>query len=155
MNDRDLVNLIVDDLQPFITVVNENFCKFISHLNKRYILPLISKFKGLIFNNIQELQQLLTQLLHDIMILVNFITDEWIAYHHLYIEIPYPHTSLNIAKKLAKTFDHWEFKECIFADISDIAPNVVKAISDLIELDYEVEHIRYAAYTIQYQLKKV
>ncbi|CAI2191597.1 19913_t:CDS:2, partial [Funneliformis geosporum] len=26
-------------------------------------------------------------------------------------EIPYPHTGLNIAEKLVKTFDHWGLKE--------------------------------------------
>src|SRR6266498_219526 len=49
--DKDLVDWIVDDLQPFTTIVNEKFRHLISHLNKRYALPSISKLKGLIFNN--------------------------------------------------------------------------------------------------------
>ncbi|CAI2186127.1 9775_t:CDS:1, partial [Funneliformis geosporum] len=48
-----------------------------------------------------------------------------------------------------------ELKECIFAGISDNTPNVVKIMSDLIELDYEVDHIRCAAHTIKLSVKKV
>ncbi|CAI2186682.1 3939_t:CDS:2, partial [Funneliformis geosporum] len=76
--DRDLVNWIVENLQPFTR---------------------------LIFNNVQELQQLLTQLLHDTIISIspNFELQQALLTIE---EIPYPHTGLNIAEKLAKTFDH-------------------------------------------------
>jgi len=173
--DKDLVDWIVDDLQPFTTIVNEKFRHLISHLNKRYALPSISKLKGLIFNNVQEKQQLLAQLLHDSMISTNFTTDEWTAYHRPYIgitihwisanfelhqalltieEIPYPHTGWNIAQKLAKTFDNWGLNNRIFVGVSDNAANVTKAMSDLAEFEYEIKHIRCAAHTIQLSVKK-
>ena len=165
----------MDDLQPFTIIINEKFCCLISHLNKRYLLPSISKLKGLIFNNVQEMQQLLAQLLHDSMISTNFTTDEWTAYHRPYIgitihwisadfelhqalltieEIPYPHTGWNIAEKLANTFNYWGLNDRIFAGVSDNAANATKAMSDLAEFDYTVEHIRCAAHTIQLSVKK-
>ena len=172
---KDLVDWIVDDLQPFSTITNKKFRNLIFHLNKRYTLPSISKLKGLIFNNVQEMQQLLAQLLHDSMISTNFTTDGWTAHHRPYIgvtihwisanfelhqalltieEISYPHTGWNIAEKLAKTFDKWGLNNRIFVGVSDNAANITKAMSDLADFEYTVEHIRCAAHTIQLSVKK-
>src|SRR6266542_3909120 len=109
------------------------------------------------------------------MISTNFTTDEWTAYHHPYIgitihwisanfelhqalltieEISYPYTGWNITQKLAKIFDNWGLNNRIFVDVSDNATNVIKAMSDLAEFEYEIKHIRCTAHTIQLSVKK-
>jgi hypothetical protein len=167
----DLIDWIIDDMQPFTVIKNKKFQKLINNLESEYQIPAISTIKNIMFKAVQQTKEQLKQCLSSATISASFTTDEWTSNHKPYIGVTihwisadfklhqallsleenlYPHTAINLFHKLKSIFEQFNIENKFIAGVTDNAPNIVAAMKNF----KNIKHIRCAAHTIQISVRK-
>ncbi|CAG8532402.1 1256_t:CDS:2 [Racocetra fulgida] len=141
----DLIDWIIDDMQPFLVTKNKKYRKLINILYPDYKISAISTIKNIIFKAVQYTEEKLKQLFSSTLISASFTTDEWTSNHKPFIGItihwisedfklhqvllaleknPYPHKALNIFQKLKSILEKFKVEDKIIAGVTDNASNI-------------------------------
>ncbi|CAJ0830895.1 6233_t:CDS:2 [Entrophospora sp. SA101] len=173
---QDLINFIVDDIQPFNILENKFFRHFVSSLNPNYEIPSQPKVDQLIEFAYHNTNQKLTKLIDSADVeYVSLTCDFWTSRgHHGYIgvtcsflsedfefnkillalqHVPYPHTAETINNKLQDVIFKWNLKNKVFTLTTDNGANMVKA-ARLLNYDLNIIRIPCFAHTLQLVVNK-
>ena len=168
--DRLVINMVVKDMQPFSVVDDAGFRALVSGLDSRYSLPGRKTITASLLPRMYEMKKAKLQ---DILrsakdiavttdawasrindsyytVTTHFINDNWELQSYVLGTIlnKESHSAENIAKDLTNVFALWNIKDKVCWIVTDNAPNIVKACTDL-----KIPRIACFAHTLNLAVK--
>ena len=170
--DRKLAKWILNSTSPLDTVNNIYLNEFLAYLNPHYNLPNDKNLKLLIYQAYGWTEESMKELLSSSAKYISLTTDLWTSrakqgyigitasfisidfkLYDILLElkyVPYPHTSEIIQSHIESTISNWGLRGKVIAIATDNGANMVKAISNI----DNVERIPCAAHTLQLVIGK-